>query len=376
MDLDYPIHRYFRWAKVLELTLGGASPSLAPARGEPRDPTRRGRLGTLHRTRPHGPRPTPHHRTRHHPGGTTLKHTRARAVPARTSCSSPSAACARDDGGTSRRGRRRRGDQPTTAAAGRRRRHLARRTAASATSRRCARTATPAVPPHRRHRRPRSRVGTVTDKGCHRCTGLNEEMYDTAVAFAEWCNEHGGILGREIVARRRSTPSSSSTSRRITEACEQDFALVGGGAVFDEDPNDVRVGCDLPNIAGYVVSARGRTADLQVQPLPNPIYDVVDGPLQRGGARLPRQRRQVRDHGVGHPLGAPREAAVDRGGRGQAASRSPTSSTTRPRARPGWANFVAEMKDKDVKILEFVGQPPDLVALTDEMDDRRTGTRT
>ncbi len=28
VDLDYPIHRYFRWAKVLELTLGGASRSL------------------------------------------------------------------------------------------------------------------------------------------------------------------------------------------------------------------------------------------------------------------------------------------------------------------------------------------------------------
>lgn len=28
VDLDYPIHRYFRWAKVLELSLGGASPSL------------------------------------------------------------------------------------------------------------------------------------------------------------------------------------------------------------------------------------------------------------------------------------------------------------------------------------------------------------
>lgn len=28
VDIDYPIHRYFRWAKVLELTLGGASPSL------------------------------------------------------------------------------------------------------------------------------------------------------------------------------------------------------------------------------------------------------------------------------------------------------------------------------------------------------------
>lgn len=28
MDLDYPVHRYFRWAKVLELQLGGATPSL------------------------------------------------------------------------------------------------------------------------------------------------------------------------------------------------------------------------------------------------------------------------------------------------------------------------------------------------------------
>lgn len=28
VDLDYPIHRYFRWAKVLELTLGSATPSL------------------------------------------------------------------------------------------------------------------------------------------------------------------------------------------------------------------------------------------------------------------------------------------------------------------------------------------------------------
>jgi len=28
MDLEYPVHRYFRWAKVLELQLGGATPSL------------------------------------------------------------------------------------------------------------------------------------------------------------------------------------------------------------------------------------------------------------------------------------------------------------------------------------------------------------
>jgi alkylation response protein AidB-like acyl-CoA dehydrogenase len=28
VDIDYPIHRYFRWTKQIELTLGGATPSL------------------------------------------------------------------------------------------------------------------------------------------------------------------------------------------------------------------------------------------------------------------------------------------------------------------------------------------------------------
>ena len=28
VDIDYPIHRYFLWAKELELTLGGATPQL------------------------------------------------------------------------------------------------------------------------------------------------------------------------------------------------------------------------------------------------------------------------------------------------------------------------------------------------------------
>src|SRR5262249_19838563 len=28
VDVDYPIHRYFRWTKQIELTLGGATPSL------------------------------------------------------------------------------------------------------------------------------------------------------------------------------------------------------------------------------------------------------------------------------------------------------------------------------------------------------------
>src|SRR5262245_29682425 len=36
-------------------------------------------------------------------------------------------------------------------------------------------------------------LGTVTDKGSAERPGLTQEMYDAAVAFSAWCNEHGGI---------------------------------------------------------------------------------------------------------------------------------------------------------------------------------------
>src|ERR687891_227375 len=39
------------------------------------------------------------------------------------------------------------------------------------------------------------RLGTITDKGSAERPGLTQEMYDAAVAFAAWCNEHGGIGG-------------------------------------------------------------------------------------------------------------------------------------------------------------------------------------
>src|SRR5688572_11280929 len=83
-------------------------------------------------------------------------------------------------------------------------------------------------------------VGTMTDKGGV-VPGLNEEMYDTAVAFTEWCNEHGGINGRELVLSDVDA-KLFDYEPAMTDACDRDFALVGGGAVFDEDPNDVRVG--------------------------------------------------------------------------------------------------------------------------------------
>lgn len=209
-------------------------------------------------------------------------------------------------------------------------------------------------------------VGSVTDKGFTGASGLNKEMYDAAVAFASWCNEHGGILGRQIIVDDLDA-ALTEYEARITEACASDFALVGGGAVFDEDPNGVRVGCGLPNLAGYVVSAPARNADLQVQPLPNPLDKINIGRYLAAARDFPEGIKSfgimasnipavtlVRDQLV--------EAATSLG------FEVKYQLDYAPAGESGWANFVADMQAKDIKVLEFIGQPTNLTALNRAMD--------
>jgi hypothetical protein len=209
-------------------------------------------------------------------------------------------------------------------------------------------------------------VGTLTDKGYDGVPGLTKEMYDAAKAFTSWCNEHGGILGRQLVLDDLDAKLTES-EQRITEACTKDFALVGGGAVFDEDPKDIRVGCDLANIAGYVVSARGRVADKQVQPLPNPVYSLPVGGYKRVKDLYPDA---VAHYGVmASNIGAVllvRDQSVE-----AAEANGYTVVYSReyaPAGETGWQNFVREARDSGVEVLEFVGQPEGLTSMVKAMD--------
>lgn len=209
-------------------------------------------------------------------------------------------------------------------------------------------------------------LGTMTDKGFSGAQGLNKEMYDTAVAFTSWCNEHGGILGRHLVVDDLDV-ALTEYEPRVTEACERDFALVGGGAVFDEDPNGVRVACGLPNIAGYVVSAAARNADLQVQPVPNPLEKINVGRYVAAARDFPEG---IKSYGIMSgqlpALSLVRDQLLEAAqGLGYQVKYQVEYA---PAGETGWPNFVADMKAKDIKVLEYVGQPGDLVQLDRAME--------
>jgi len=120
-------------------------------------------------------------------------------------------------------------------------------------------------------------ISTVSDPGFVGRPGLNQELFDTAEAFASWCNEHGGINGRQIDLKLRDAALAEFQQRTI-EACEEgDFMMVGGGAVFDDTGQTERLACGLPNVAGYVVTALAAESDLTVQPVPNPANSLAAG---------------------------------------------------------------------------------------------------
>lgn len=209
------------------------------------------------------------------------------------------------------------------------------------------------------------RLGTITDKGSADRPGLNEEMYDTAVAFAAWCNEHGGIQGREVIIDDRDA-RLFDYGQRIAEACQQDFALVGGGGVFDNQALDERIECGLPSIPGFMVTPEARQAELQVQPIPNPMQEFqvatyrtikeLDPDATRFGIIWPdigEGPASVRDQLV---------AAVE-----QLGYEVVFDEQYRVIGETGWRGLVQQMRAADVEVFELIGEQEGMVSLQQAM---------
>lgn len=120
------------------------------------------------------------------------------------------------------------------------------------------------------------KLATFADPGFVGRPGLNQELFDTADVFAAWCNDRGGINGRKIVVDKRDV-ALTEVKARMTQSCAEDFMMVGGGAVFDQDGVKTRLECLMPDISGFAVSPEARGADLLVQPVPNSITTLPSG---------------------------------------------------------------------------------------------------
>jgi hypothetical protein len=111
------------------------------------------------------------------------------------------------------------------------------------------------------------KVGTFSDVGFTK----NPELVDAAKVFTSWCNDAGGINGRKLVSTTRDA-KLMEVRQRMVEACNQDFALVGGNAAFDGLGVKDRLSCLLPDFPAQAVSVENLGSELQVNQAGNSQY--------------------------------------------------------------------------------------------------------
>ena len=119
-------------------------------------------------------------------------------------------------------------------------------------------------------------IATITDIGGP-VPGLGQEMWDAMDAFVAYCNDLGGVNGRQLTLNK--LDAALFAHREATQAaCDSGaVALVGSGSVFDDAGAQVAVDCGLPDVAGYTTHPTHALATNVVQPLPNPTNKLAVG---------------------------------------------------------------------------------------------------
>ena len=112
-------------------------------------------------------------------------------------------------------------------------------------------------------------IGYGDDAGYAVSPGLSHEASDAIEAMIDWCNQQGGINGREIVGNYYDA-AITNVVNAVTQACDEVFMLVGNAWALDSGQEEVRLGCDLPSVPTYSVSPEFANAPLTYQAVPNP----------------------------------------------------------------------------------------------------------
>ncbi len=217
-------------------------------------------------------------------------------------------------------------------------------------------------------------VGTVSDPGFEGRPGLNQEIFDTGEAFVEWCNEAGGINGKQLELNLHDA-AITEYQPVMAQSCETDFGIVGSGAVQDNFWPTAGAACGLIDIAGFSVTTEkaglaGRDAieARSVQPVPNAgdrfqvgsfltVDEIDPEAIEHSGIiygdleTLIAQKDKTIDalEQIGHTF--VHEASYNILG------------------EANWAPFAAALQEDGVEFLHFVGEGENLAQLVQAMDE-------
>ena len=118
-------------------------------------------------------------------------------------------------------------------------------------------------------------------------------MGDAVKAMIKWCNDQGGINGRQIVGDYYDA-AVLQVNTVMQQACKTDFMLVGEGFALDEAAEQTRLGCNLAAVPGLHRRARVRQRPEMYQAVAEPGQPPARCPSPTDGQALPAGHLQLR----------------------------------------------------------------------------------
>jgi ABC-type branched-subunit amino acid transport system substrate-binding protein len=208
-------------------------------------------------------------------------------------------------------------------------------------------------------------TGVLTDVGFTK----DPQLETTAKVFTDWCNAAGGIDGRKLVADLHDTQMLDVVGA-MAEACQSDFVLAGGSAALDGLAVTTRLKCLLPDFDAQVVMMQNNGSSLQIYPI---AYGHTYSPFGGYYQWLINQKYPDSKNAVGILSGASVITQVDSqilvdtakavGGKVIFNGNFPISGVT------DWTPYAETLKNKGVKGFTFYGEPEQLAALEQAMDN-------
>ena len=198
-------------------------------------------------------------------------------------------------------------------------------------------------------------IGYGDDAGYQAAPGLNHEMADAVKAMIAWCNQQGGINGRQIKGNYYDAKIFEAANV-FAEACDQVFMMVGQGFAFDGAGEPKRIECGLASVPGYTGLSDFAMGPLMVQPIPNPVdYNSIEIAAALADA-YPAQIKKAAV--VFSSLAATVEASQKvLGTYGTQGFEFSCPQTYALAGETGWVAIAQRLKDCGIEMVYFSGSP-------------------
>ncbi|MFN8053076.1 MAG: ABC transporter substrate-binding protein [Acidimicrobiales bacterium] len=214
-------------------------------------------------------------------------------------------------------------------------------------------------------------IGVGNDRDSIR-PGLLKELWDGTNAFVKWCNDQGGINGLQLEAVDLDG-KVLEVEAAMAKACTSVFAIVGGGWAQDnfifsgKDGSDFHK-CKMMAVPGFAVSADFAEATDQVQPVPNPAYQRPTAAFEAYAKLYPEQ---IKKFGVvfGNLPSIVQNKDQIIGVAKKTKGFDTFGEISYDIINQDWALIAQQVVDKGLKMVSFVGEPPNMSKFSQALKD-------